>query len=270
MPRRRNRNRRKPIQVGNHSIDPAKLIPDPMFRPMDVNDPNQLTGWRAWQVDKQLPAFGLAPKLGSVSHTYWWTPKRKAEADCDLCGDPDNPNAEGVPGVDCGCGFYSAKSLKHLMQLGYHTYGDIDEIKQFKIIGQVAVWGKVIEGTQGWRSQYAYPRFLMLPYEMGFEFGHRIKDAYGCQVRLLNFLKQPHEITDEAIADLLSPTPTLTLPERRASKGRRLEHRQLKFAGHAVSDSYVKNGRKLIDVVWDVSPDKNAVPTLIENIKFES
>jgi hypothetical protein len=259
---RRRRRRASQVNIGGHDVNPASLVPDPHFKPVNLEQAKE--GWRAWSVSKELPAYGLAPKLRSVTHDYDWAPKRKAEAHCGMCEDEG-----GVPGVECGCGFYSAKSLKHLMQMGYHTYSDIDESKQFKIVGQVACWGKVIEGTQGWRSQYAYPVFLFLPYEMGFQFGQRIRDAYGCKVRLLNFLKQPHEITDEFIQGLLSGKPQMPTIEKATKQGRRVGHKQLRFNGHTASDAYERGGRQVIDVVWDVTPERT-VPTLVDNLMFEA
>lgn len=92
-----------------------------------------------------------------------------------------------VPVTSCTCGFYSAKSAKHLLQLGYHRYNVATGT--VGIVGKVACWGRVIEGTQGWRSEFAYPVLLFVPYEAV----HLIKplrDAYGCKVAQLNFLKK--------------------------------------------------------------------------------
>jgi hypothetical protein len=268
MSRRSNRNRR-PRAVGSTNIgrinNPAALAPDPKFQPVKLAGAKE--GWRAWAVDRKLPAYGLAPKLYSVTHTYHWAPKRKAEAFCEYCAN-DETGESTVPGVDCSCGFYSAKSLKHLMRMGYHSYGDIDEANQFKIVGQVANWGKVIEGTQGWRSQYSYPTYLMLPFEMGHEFGARIRDAYGCQVRLLNFLKAPEEITDEFIADLLAPQPKLKPIQRPKSTGRRVAHKDLKFNGRTASEPYERQGERMVDVIWDVNPGRK-VAIRIQHLYFE-
>jgi hypothetical protein len=260
----RNHRRRRPasVDVGGQRVNPAAMTPDPNFKPVDLSMAKE--GWRAWQVSTQMPAFGLAPKLHSVAHTYHWAPKRKAEAACNLCEE-----TEGVPGVECSCGFYSAKSLQHLMKMGYHLYNDIDETKQFKIVGQVACWGKVIEGTQGWRSQFCYPTYLIIPFEMGAQFGARIRDAYGCKVRIMNFLKQPHEITDEFVQSLLDGKPQLQAMTRPTRQGRRVAHRQLKFVGRATSDAYERDGKKLIDVIWDVTPEKT-VAIQVEHLAFEA
>jgi len=243
-------------------FDPKKIVADPNFKPVDPT--NAKLGWRAWAVDRELPPYGNPPKLCSVTHSYFWAPKQKAEAEC---GYEDDHN--GVPGQDCGCGFYSAKNLRHLMNMGYHQYNDIDTSKQFKVVGQVACWGKVIEGTQGWRSQFCYPTYLMVPFEVGAEFGRALKDAYGAKVRLLNFLIDPKDITDEIIEGLLAGRPQMRPLAQPKINGRRVEHKVLRFTGRTQSDAYEKNEKKVIDVAWDMHPERTVVIAL-DSLTFES
>jgi hypothetical protein len=265
MARRRRRNNRPPTGL---PIDPRAVVPDPGFKPVSVQDAKM--GWRAWVVDRELPRYGLPPKLRSVSFGYDWRPRQKAEAECPTCSAPDAPlGYRGVPGESCSCGFYSAKSLKHLMRMGYHLYDDVDEHKYFKVVGQVACWGKVVEGTQGWRVQYAYPYMLFVPFEAGVEFGQRLREGYGCKVRLLNFLKQPGEITDEFLADLMAGrAPTAVAAARTPRQtGRRVTHRALRFTGHTVSEPYKLDGVKVVEVAWDVTPDRK-VKTAVADLEF--
>lgn len=158
-------------------FDPRKL-PDPDFKAPDVI--GTVEGWRAWRVSRELPKYGVAPKLYSVSHgDYYWVPRKESVAECSRCG-------EDVPGEQCSCGFYSAKNLEHLQSMGYHNYsGGYD----WKVIGQVACWGKVIEGSQGWRSQKAYPVKIWVPFEAAKTLGKAIGEAYGVEVRIMNFLR---------------------------------------------------------------------------------
>jgi hypothetical protein len=144
-------------------------------------------GWRAWGIPLHtLP--GEPPKLYSVTHAdYYWRPRRVSQALCSRGHVGDQ-----VPGEVCGCGFYSAKSLEHLMSMGYHTY-DAERQGFFHVIGKVGNWGKVIEGDQGWRAQKAYPMSLYVPFE-AWKLGKVLKEAYGVPVRLKNFLKTSGEI----------------------------------------------------------------------------
>jgi hypothetical protein len=252
------------MSIAGRPFDPTKSVADPNFKPVSIEHAKE--GWRAWVIDRTKPRFGLPVKMSSVSHGYEWTPRRKAEAECGMCS---QPGQEGVPGVGCSCGFYSAKSLKHLMRMGYHLYHDIDEAKQFKVVGQVACWGKVIEGTQGWRTQYAYPTYLMVPFEMGFDWSRLLKDSYGCKVRLLNFLKQPDEITDEFLEALMAGKAPQTPVRSASQRGRRVAHRALQFTGRVASDPYERAGKRVIDVVWDVTPDRT-VPIKFDDLQFEA
>ena len=249
--RRRHRATNRP---SNLPIDPTAVVSDPNFQPVDPS--RARIGWRAWRVDRELPKYGLPPKLYSASFPYAWRPKQKAEADCPHCGQPDGV---GVPGEDCSCGFYSAKSLKHLMHMGYHLYQA--DSPSFTIVGQIGCWGKIVEGTQGWRSQYAYPIRLMIPYEAGADFGIRVRDAYGVKVRLLNFLVQPEDITDEIVDAIVNDKPMPARVKRPKNTGRRVTHKLTKFDGRVTGEAYEieRNGRtvRVMDVAWDGAPNKS-------------
>lgn len=158
-------------------LDPTKLVG---LRDEKFTAPDEMgcvEGWRAWRVDRELPDFGLPPKLHSVTYGYYWSPRVKARAECHKCG-PD------VPGEHCTCGFYSAKTLDHLRSMGYHTYGDVGQVC---VVGRLACWGKVVEGQQGWRTAFAYPAAIYVPFEY-FRLAKPLAKAYGSQVKLLNLL----------------------------------------------------------------------------------
>jgi hypothetical protein len=140
--------------------------------------PGTVEGWRAWRVDSEPPPFGLPPKLYSASWSFFWKPRTLSRAECSR--DPDH-----VPGETCSCGFYSAKTLRHLQSMGYSNY--TPGAPTITVVGRLANWGKVVEGSQGWRAEKAYPVQFYLPFE-----AHRlakpIADAYGVPVKLMNLL----------------------------------------------------------------------------------
>lgn len=155
--------------------------PDPNFRAPDIV--GTVEGWRVWRCTFNARAFE-SPKLWSATHSsYYWTPKALGVAECSRCG-------EDIPGEHCGCGFYSAKSLEHLMTMRYHQY-DLDEThggaQIVMVLGRIANWGKVIEGSQGWRSQKAYPAKLWVPYEAA-HLAKPLQETYGVPVALKNIL----------------------------------------------------------------------------------
>jgi hypothetical protein len=154
------------------------LVPDPTFVVPDIM--GTCEGWRTWEVDEELPPFGTAPRMTSVTHhDYFWAPRREMRAECDL----DRHGPETVPDEGCTCGFYSAKTLEHLQSLGY--IGKVGRAGKVPVVGRLNLWGKVIECDQGWRSEYAYPAELYVPH-CNWKLGVRLRDAFGVPVRLLN------------------------------------------------------------------------------------
>lgn len=136
-------------------------------------------GWRTWQVDPAPRVYGLPPRLGSVWHkSYEWKPRRMNTAECSKCGND-------VPGENCQCGFYSAKTLAHLQSMRY--IGEISTDGFCPVVGQLANWGHVVEGSQGWRSQHAYPVTFYLPFEF-WRLAKSLSDGWGVPVKLMNVL----------------------------------------------------------------------------------
>lgn len=152
-----------------------------------VPDSTQLAiGWRAWGIDPNDESATLM----SVTHTGPWTPRQPMEATCDKStGRGNGVKREGheVPDEQCSCGLYSAKTLDHLMSMTYHRY-DAEKHGMYHVIGKVKLWGKVIEGSQGWRAQIGYPSELFVPFE-AWRLAPRLERAYGVPVRLKNILR---------------------------------------------------------------------------------
>jgi len=101
-----------------------------------------IIGHRVWRWD----AAGLSSLNGKR-----WPPRQPLAA---KCGAGNAHDAHEPPHLDCTCGVYAAKSREHLRQLGYEGRG---------IRGEVHLWGTVVEHEFGWRSQFAYPKTLLLP-----------------------------------------------------------------------------------------------------------
>lgn len=156
----------------------VEKMPDPAFEVPDLRKARE--GWRVWRCSIEIPPFGAAPKLYSATHSnYYWIPRKGSLAECGRCG-------ANVPGESCACGFYSAKTFEHLMTMGYHQYDP--ESGMVAVLGQVANWGKIVEGTQGWRAARAYPVRLWVPFET-WKLAKPIEEAYGVPVGVKNFLK---------------------------------------------------------------------------------
>jgi hypothetical protein len=218
-------------------------------------------GWRAWTVAKKLPPYGVKPKLQSVTHSeYIWHSGHVSEAEC--CYKEHTP-----ADAQCACGFYSAKNLKHLMKLGYHGYYDFDQDESVKVIGQVANWGQVTEGTQGWRAQYSYPVMLFVPFEAAY-LAKPLQESFGCKVRLLNFLKEPGDVNQVTAVE--GKHQKLRLPTAAKQQGARCEHKTLPFKGFLSGEPYEKDGEKWVQIRWDANPGKDVQVRMVNlNVKLQ-
>lgn len=121
------------------------------------------TAYRTWNWTAQ----GVTSLNGAL-----WTPKAAFEATC--------PHARGlrsmqvaaltpgaqrfwkskqhlVPDPSCTCGMYAGINMQHMIDIGYIGRG---------IHGEVYLWGRLCRHTLGWRAQYAYPKFFVIPVNM--------------------------------------------------------------------------------------------------------
>lgn len=159
-------------EAGVPESDPGVMVPD-FAEPM--------VGWRAWGVAGNLRP-GELPLLHSATYGAVWTPREPMVAVC-------KSNPDHVPGERCACGLYSAKTREHLQSMNYHRYGERRSRHEFCVMGEVNLWGKIVEGTQGWRAQCGYPKKLYLPFE-AYKLRVPLMETYGCEVVLNNILKK--------------------------------------------------------------------------------
>jgi hypothetical protein len=113
-----------------------------------------IVGWRYWKV---TPG-GLASL--NVRDSYW-PPRRAYQAECRAAPIPMPHSADALPSESCACGIYAARDLDTLKQLVY-PYADALFRQRRIAVGEVKLWGRVIEGRRGYRAQRAYPKSLYL------------------------------------------------------------------------------------------------------------
>lgn len=109
-----------------------------------------------------------------------WTPKVAFEATCGVRYDSlslEPVQTHAVPDANCTCGMYAGINMQHLIDIGYIERG---------IHGEVYLWGRLQRCTLGWRAQYAYPKYFvvparMLPFEMA-QFEQRMKTLIAFDV----------------------------------------------------------------------------------------
>jgi hypothetical protein len=115
--------------------DYIEQVPDTYVEPF--------TAYRAWNWDSE----GIT-SLNSAR----WTPRVPFEATTAQCGQ-NHP----VPDANCRCGMYAGINMEHLISIGYIERG---------IHGEVSLWGRLYRHTLGWRAQFAYPKFFIVPANM--------------------------------------------------------------------------------------------------------
>ena len=139
---------------GRYGVDLAK-VPDTYIEPF--------TAYRAWN----WTAEGVTSLNGEG-----WTPKVAFAARCREADDLRSVQAAVatdeakrhwqsrqhlVPNPGCTCGVYAGINMKHLIDINYIRRG---------IHGEVSLWGRLYRHTLGWRAQFAYPKFFVVPSNM--------------------------------------------------------------------------------------------------------
>ena len=80
---------------------------------------------------------------------FEWPPGRVLKAVCVEVGHP-------APADRCNCGLYANPDLEALRQHGLCLAPDVI------VLGQVALWGKVVVDEPSYRGEFAYPARLSL------------------------------------------------------------------------------------------------------------
>jgi len=111
-----------------------------------------LTGWRCWTVLREEGLLRPIWKRGLI-----WKPRQPFEALC--AGDdtkfPNRVAVHPVPDKACHCGLWAVCHPMLLQEVAWDWKAD-----ETLVVGQVALWGRVIEFERGWRAQFGYPTHL--------------------------------------------------------------------------------------------------------------
>ena len=106
-------------------------------------------GWRVWRV----VLLGDRLRLWSAVYDEEWAPGKPFAAECR------KGHAHAAPAEDCSCGVYALRDPDGLRR---YLVGRDDPWVVGRVIGEVELWGEVVEGELGWRASYAYPRRIEL------------------------------------------------------------------------------------------------------------
>jgi hypothetical protein len=144
--------------------------------------------WRVWRVVATSDGY----RLGSVVKTALWTPGEPLAADC--LREPTlaalfrrKPKTHAAPNEDCECGIYAGR-LSTIRE--YMAPPATEAVAH--VLGQVMLWGTVIECERGYRASHAYPAHLYVPVGGVAASGHHYRalasalEVYGIPVDALD------------------------------------------------------------------------------------
>jgi hypothetical protein len=150
----------------------------------DYCDP--VVGWRAWRALES----GGEVALASVFHRDRWPCLDPLASTCKTFRAPWRRRREphAPPSSHCVCGIYAASTRD--LACAYAPPFRSPSPGPYAVVGTVALWGDVIEYTDGWRASFAYPRRLYVLYAGGRRATHAARVAkslerYGVPVDTL-------------------------------------------------------------------------------------
>jgi hypothetical protein len=130
-------------------------VPGDSDRAPDAIEP--VRGWRVWDVVE----LDGAVRLCSLAFWSIWVPGREAEATCRRALVDTAIPPHGAPGPGCSCGIYGTRAVHAALDYSRQMGRRGDTIH--RVAGQVALWGTVVEGSEGWRASHGYPAAIYVP-----------------------------------------------------------------------------------------------------------
>jgi hypothetical protein len=115
-----------------------------------------IVGWRLWAACRQRQGWTLR----SPFHHTAWRAHEPLEAGCGARRRPWRRRPpHHAPQLACDCGIYGLTWPSFVRYAGFGMLHD----KQLPVLGEVALWGEVVEAERGWRAEFAYPTRLFVP-----------------------------------------------------------------------------------------------------------
>ena len=242
----------------------------------EIEIPDELgtiSGWRFFN-------FNDAARLTSYNSSFMWSKgvnqavcynvKREKAwingPDCTVVL-VDRANHGTIPDPDCGCGFWIYNSLsKAKSKFGvklppliekssgrkgkaFSSYGDFSGnyhrgYNPFYICGKVEGWGKILEGVDGWRSEFARVLSLIV-YPKAKELIEEIAKNYDAD---LISLDQVSEILDSDVKKVKGIVVSIGPLEKSLHTGR---YRPIKVTFDNEQDVYIWKNNKLLQTIRD-------------------
>lgn len=164
---------RSPPLSNNFFYGPITIFfegPAKVKKPLEFSMSTEvMTGWRAWRIVDFERRGSVSEKRLQALGTYTvWEPYQAGVATCTTNGKHE------APWPKCYCGFWAFHTREDVEQSLFADYGG----EKGKVIGQIALWGRVLECTRGFRGEYAYPQTLQF-IEVDIKTAHDVAERYG-------------------------------------------------------------------------------------------
>lgn len=130
---------------------------DRFVRPPDPESQQEpVLGWRLWRL-RRNDAGEL--RIAPTTPRQDWEPGVALKATCTgshtrlyMVFNPELEAAHRSPVPGCTCGVHALKDVARLLRSWARA----------AVVGRIAMWGRVLEHTRGYRAQFAYPSRLRL------------------------------------------------------------------------------------------------------------
>ncbi len=157
-----------------------------------------LRAWRYWQLSPRRRLRSVAQRQVE------WSPERAMRALCIGGGHP-------APDPDCSCGVSGTRDLETLRQHGLCV------LPGALVVGEVDLWGRVVEDSYGYRGEFGRPASLALVRQTVDDERHEQQvlgalRAYGVPLTTIDL--------DEAVAGVTARTLAFQTMASRASRSR--------------------------------------------------
>jgi hypothetical protein len=116
-------------------------------------------GWRAWAVTRTSRGVRLASPL----FDHLWLPGEPAVGSCLRHEDPFAAALDAhevATTAECSCGFHAAHDPADALS---YLHGRDAPSTLCRVLGEVTLWGDVLQTEAGWRGTLAYPARLYVP-----------------------------------------------------------------------------------------------------------
>lgn len=128
-----------------------------------------LHAWRVWSVQKTHDGWRLA----SIHYRQFWEPEAEAAAWCYRSSRAAPEAAVRherhlAPAMGCQCGIYGATDPAAAGEYLVAHQGPWESMYvsaeyRHRVLGQIALWGRTVECTHGYRASHGYPTRIWLP-----------------------------------------------------------------------------------------------------------